>query len=198
MPTTKKRTQADLRESVLQRRLAEMVQRKTGLDVCPPDKNCRFCEEYGDTPATMMQFRNFYLAGVPTELFGKLLDPYCPVEPIHIEKHAIYQGWKPMRRQIKMTLLTKEMTNMLVLQRLANSMGTVAPNSGDKMIQLMAQMTGAVGKETQPNEVNVNISWEQTISQNGKGGKEAVISLDENDFEEITEADKLLVEGTNE
>ena len=147
----------------------ELVPKKQwGLGRCSVE-NCPICTDYTITRAT--QIRDLYSEGVEVWVIEKCLDiPKGGLFP-----HARRKGWTRKRRKINNNAMRAQAT-MLTLKRLEDFYETGSDSTADKMLELYAKLSGAIGGGINIG-VNVNnnnakdeMSWEERVYRRQGGG----------------------------
>lgn len=152
-----------------------------GLLRCLPKFECVFCERYYDT-SYFRQFRNLYVSGIHSGTLIRLLDRESDVAGVDLDNHAFRNSWHTRKTQFGRMDISHDLVLQVILSRLVATQGHASPNSADKMISLLTEVTG-MRKQTQVNNTNVNVTWETVVAQRSKNSKEdTVITLGDGDF----------------
>ncbi len=171
------------KEKALQAKFEELVISDSwGLKQCPPHRDCKFCEKYGDT-GFLRQYRNFYVAGIPSDILPGMLDFGSEITGKDIEVHAFRAGWHTRKRRAGKLHVTKDIVATLALRRFSDTQKFASPNSADKSLQLLAQVAG-IGKEVNVSG-HVGVSWEQVVARGKDNDYDAVITIPDDDIVEL-------------
>ena len=130
-----------------------------GLEPCRPDFHCIVCEAMQEmSPSELRIMRNFYVEGTPVRIIAFSYD--MPARQIWA--HAKRAGWDKKKRKDPRDDRQKILRN-IAMSRYIQFQHLGAPNTSDKMVELLFKAEGMAGGGKVEVETEVAGRWEDRL-----------------------------------